>query len=853
MIHVRRMLLAGVALSLASTAAWGQELVSLGKLKAGKDSPLVKGEYPRLTITRAQVPAIRARMNHPELQTYLGQARDFAKAGKADKLLLAAMYQATGDTQYADMARKKLGNPSWDPAWTFTFDMVAETMTDAERREYAGKILARIKANRWRPRLLHCLAAWGNGLDGEITPFLESSHAKEVASTLARNNGWSRGRGGSSMGHGYNGEHFFSAEWAAIMGWSHATGEDLIAKSDFVHNTPAWYIYHYLPWDESWRVKRTREKSRRVIRIGVTAMPGHAEALTPRKHQAESYVMLDITRTKNGLGQWWQREFIGKWQIEKWHKPEAAHRLGLAGRLLWLDPKIPSVPPEKFPETRLFPVNGHVVMRSDWTAGATVALFRCGRYGTIDGHGGRNNLDNLQFLIYRGGYLAPPTGCKHGLNEKAWKMAMKPGFDNGGENLFRYGKHTIAQNSITVGREPFEFKNSRGKLIDVIPRGGQSQMRKPDWLKAWGLADGKGFTPGRITAYSTSPAYDYSCGDASFSYPPDRVKKITRQFVYIKPDTFVVFDRVIPARPDLEVIWNLHAYKKPGWNGKTAPAKTPEGRRGGGRFDHTEGDTFSIGYSSGAMDVTTLLPAEGARLVKTIGGPWHDFEVNGVNIGPNEETYKVLNGKWRKGDGALEGVGGWRIEVAPRKAAGEVHFLHVLQTGSAGALKPGKVSLIRAGGGAGAKIVLGPKTCEVTFSAAGPTGGKIKVTEGGRAVTDEALVTKIEDNYDRWRDDPRYEEWMTNEYMRTVIFPYGKRPGGAGARPSSPRRTVAAKAAPTGGGAVGSNAKAAKLYRDAQTAERAGMKSLAKRFYTRIIEEYPRSPSAAKAAKRLGR
>ena len=24
--------------------------------------------------------------------------------------------------------------------------------------------------------------------------------------------------------------------------------------------------------------------------------------------------------------------------------------------------------------------------------------------------------------------------------------------------------------------------------------------------------------------------------------------------------------------------------------------------------------------------------------------------------------------------------------------------------------------------------------------------------------------------------DPRYKEWMTNEYMRAVIFPYGKKP-----------------------------------------------------------------------------
>jgi hypothetical protein len=27
----------------------------------------------------------------------------------------------------------------------------------------------------------------------------------------------------------------------------------------------------------------------------------------------------------------------------------------------------------------------------------------------------------------------------------------------------------------------------------------------------------------------------------------------------------------------------------------------------------------------------------------------------------------------------------------------------------------------------------------------------------------------VQDNYACWRDDPRYKEWMTNPYMRTVI------------------------------------------------------------------------------------
>ena len=66
------------------------------------------------------------------------------------------------------------------------------------------------------------------------------------------------------MGHGYNGEHFFSAEWAAMMGWTHAIGEDMISRSDFAHNTPAWYIYHYLPWETTSENTRTLGKALRT-------------------------------------------------------------------------------------------------------------------------------------------------------------------------------------------------------------------------------------------------------------------------------------------------------------------------------------------------------------------------------------------------------------------------------------------------------------------------------------------------------------------------------------------------------------------------------------------------------------
>ena len=759
------------------SAASAGEFVQIGKLKVRADSPLAKGEYPRLLITRAQLPAIRARLKHPEIQKYLQQARDLVKIGKASPLLLGVLYQMTGEKQYAEMAKRELektfGHPTrWGiwPELTFAFDLVAETLSEAERRDYARKILVAMKTapEMPSPHVLLPLLAWGNGIDGELAPYLEQNYESEVTRKLAYCNGWTRGRGGSPRSHGYNGQAFVSRYFSNMIGWSHATGEDVLSKSDFARQQPVWYIYHYLPW----------EKRRRLLRIGVTSAPQHVYSVTPAYSEGTSLMMLAITQTRNGLGQWWEREFIGNWPMAHWRKGQE-HIYGLSGRLLWLDPSIPSIPPAQFPETRLFPENGHVCMRSGWSEDATVVLFRCGRAGKTDK---RNNADNLHFIIWKGGHLAPDTGCAHHVNEGQCKMVI-------GANLHCYGKQTIAQNAITVGREPIEQPRWAwgNRLLGNIRRGGQTILQEKDWLLQWGVkpTPEHPFREGDIVAYETSPEFDYVCGDATHSYPPSRVKSITRQFVYLKPDTFVIFDRVTPTEAKLEVIWNFHALKEPAWNGQRAPdpAWPPERQfvistdrkqvpnpHPGGHFLHTGGDAFRISEGDGELDLQMLLPAADDRVVRTIGGPWHDFEVNGVNYGPTEATYRA---KRRHVNVA---VGGWRIEVSPKGPAEEVRFLHVMKVGKKGELHPPQTTLMKQGERLGAKIAGGDAAAEFLFNTTGKPGGHVRIIRNGRVLLNEELVTQVEDHYGRWKADPRYAEWMTNEYMRAVIFPYGEKP-----------------------------------------------------------------------------
>jgi heparin/heparan-sulfate lyase len=291
-------------------------------------------------------------------------------------------------------------------------------------------------------------------------------------------------------------------------------------------------------------------------------------------------------------------------------------------------------------------------------------------------------------------------------------------------------------------------------------------------------------------AYETSPLFDYAAGDATHSYPPTRVKAITRQFLYIRPDAFVVFDRVEAAEPGLETIWNLHSLYEPAWDGKREPDQSfpaekqlilsDDGKaqvsnpKPGGRFAHTGGDSFTIDDKwpgmQGRLFAKLLLPAEGARIVRTIGGPWHDFEVDGINYGPTEATYaKHKGGQNPHNRENTIGVEGWRIEVEPKGRPASTQFLTVLfATDQAAAAMP-PAERIEREGRVGAKFSIAGKTYELMFATAGALGGHITIREGGKPLLNRPLASAVEDNYRKWSGDPRYQAWITRPEYRNFI------------------------------------------------------------------------------------
>ena len=113
--------------------------------------------------------------------------------------------------------------PSWDQTYPLAADLVMGAVTPAEQQAEADRMVDIIQKERWRPHVVLDLAAWGHGHDALLDDDLKTRYQSDLVQGLTYNNLSSRGRGGSSMSHGYYGEHFYS-EWSpnTVRAWDAA-------------------------------------------------------------------------------------------------------------------------------------------------------------------------------------------------------------------------------------------------------------------------------------------------------------------------------------------------------------------------------------------------------------------------------------------------------------------------------------------------------------------------------------------------------------------------------------------------------------------------------------------------------
>ncbi len=304
---------------------------------------------------------------------------------------------------------------------------------------------------------------------------------------------------------------------------------------------------------------------------------------------------------------------------------------------LWRDTTVPQRDLKSMKLSHLSRGPGYVYARSSWDEDATVLLFKCGDRFTAHQH-----LDVGHFLIFKHEELVGDGGHYD---------------DFGSLHDVNYHLRSIAHNTMLVYDPAEVFKNIRAGPVSGND-GGQAH----NWPHHNGaVADPQQWHKQRelydiadLLAYADRGAWMYIAGDCTRAYSPAKLRRFTRQIVYIRPGTFVVFDRVSATRPELKKTWLLQAMKKPVELSAGRPpeesASNPAGRL-----------LYRIDNGKGRLYLQTLLPQE--HEVRLVSGA-ELYSYGGKSYPPRRDTGPAPE---------------CRVQVTPRHPAADDYFLHVLK------------------------------------------------------------------------------------------------------------------------------------------------------------------------------
>lgn len=288
---------------------------------------------------------------------------------------------------------------------------------------------------------------------------------------------------------------------------------------------------------------------------------------------------------------------------------------------LWRDPTVPARPLTSLPLAHLSVGAGHVYARSSWAEDATHFFFQCGDRFTAHQH-----LDAGHFMIFKGDELAgdgghyDAFGSPHDINYHLRSIAHSTILVEDPEERWP----AIRAGNVTSndGGQHHNWRHHNGAAADVVDW--ESQRRDLD------TAD--------LLAFADRGDHLYVAADLTRAYAPAKLREFTRRIVFVRPDTFVILDRVESTRPALRKTWVLQAMK------------TPERR----------GEHLVITHGKGRLFVQTLEPKPAA-----------------VHLAFGEDLYQIGNESYppsRNTGPAPE----CRIEVSPGVARLQDSFLHVL-------------------------------------------------------------------------------------------------------------------------------------------------------------------------------
>ncbi|MCH2174417.1 MAG: heparinase II/III family protein [Lentisphaeria bacterium] len=738
-------------------------------------------KHPRLLFRDTDLPALKEKVKHePYLSIFLAM-QSWAdrqidnKESIGDMVTFGFLYQMTGEEKYLTEARRRLKAASGyemqflSPTFEmkYTYDLIYNGLSKEDRAFFAQKLLKMHMKNPYKPDVMgmhqicnegsSSLAVWGDeGIDMEM---LKARFKKEREAYLG-----DYFRKANTIAQRWGGWHrsFECRCWRKYVArfaemWLNATGEDTF-DNQLIRSHGAWYLYHTMPGF----------KDTNNFRIVPDSYTAFGEGLAVNDH--ENTLILG-KRLSEGLSMWWWHQPLSRNQI--WGFSAYANffktlnleglntklldrmaRTGIFWRIiLYHEKDIEVLHPENFPEDAYHEGMGLVSMRSNWGDQATFAFFHCGRMAS----GKPDDLDNNNFFIYKNGYLATD----------GWPNGKTAHYGYEWDN---YRRRTIAHNLITVfdPEEPVTNFYSQYARMDfpeytagknVSNDGGQMgqiMYELDPELHPWKEERNVNiYKPNAyIRAFRTTPNYTFIRGDATESYSPHKLKAFTRDFVFLKPDLFIVFDRVVSTDKKFQKTWHIHPMMEPEVNGNQFrwQAYRP-------KTNYPKREPYPLGWLVG----TTLLPEKSHTEV--IGGKGKECWVNGKNY------HEVREREYYKKQDEADWKHSWRIDVQDPEAKQETHFLHVLETYADTPKEIAKIELKKETTAYIVFIEFQGQKWEVSFPKDGQSQGQIKYSklEDSTVVLDEVLPSIIEDNYQKWSEDPRHKQWENDPRYRIVV------------------------------------------------------------------------------------
>ena len=662
----------------------------LSTVDALTDNPVAENTGPLQVKGGVQEDGSVVSLTHSKV----GNVKEFGKEAS----LCALAWRFTGEERYLVKAKKMLSvsvaayteatNNRRPVNWYSTsrilalcaYDWIYEALTQEERRDYIVPLMEHVKlvqeeAGLNIPRqpgggygtgfygmrsLLWYggLAGYGDGFDDALADsLLRSGYNKELQLLKFRNETAGDDGALSTPAINYAAGEYPYAHFNFFHTFMSATGHNIAEDYPNMALFPNWIWWVWI---------RDAEKPSLIRHHGL----------------ADSY------HSTNTLNTFFLYEHLCQYiHFYKNSNPEAA---GLAAALKYYMPKkkysdkfsiYPFIVDSSFPlswkdalmvemspiKARYFESLGQLFMRSSWEPDATYCSLTGGSRVLQHKH-----YDEGSFTIYKYDHLALDTGCRGMENDL---------------NLRYYYAQSVAHNVFLVHKPrekiPSYWGPESSNALDKYNYGGMTGK----------MSD--------MVAFETGEDYTYAAIDLSKAYG-DKVTEAVRQFVYVYPDYFIVYDRVTSSDPSYDKEWLLHMQNEPVVEGRLT------------RFESLEGRLFC----------ETFLP-QGVSIEK-VGGEGHEFQVGTRNYAINEKVMQSYV-KAAKTAGRGPYTGAWRIEVkAPENEAG-VRFLNVLTATSKGTSSPVSASYSADDGHDCVTLSLDGKKISFSFNKSGDVGGTVSV------------------------------------------------------------------------------------------------------------------------------